>query len=87
MDFRDTPTDRNPALREAPVPPRLASPRAGVRAEAGASPVAEPTIRVTIGRIEVRATAPAPPPVPAARPAGPRLTLEEYLRRRSEGRM
>jgi hypothetical protein len=59
-----------------------------MRAEAGAAPpAAEPTIRVTIGRIEVRATAPTPPPAPAARPAGPRLTLEEYLRRRSEGRM
>jgi hypothetical protein len=53
--------------------------------QAGQAP--EPTIRVTIGRIEVRATAPAPPPAPAARPAGPRLTLEEYLRRRNEGRM
>jgi hypothetical protein len=47
----------------------------------------EPTIRVTIGRIEVRATAPAPPPAPAARPTGPRLTLEEYMRRRNEGRL
>lgn len=47
----------------------------------------EPTVRVTIGRIEVRATAPAPPPTPAARPTGPRLSLEEYLRRRNGGRM
>lgn len=55
--------------------------------DGGRGQAPEPTIRVTIGRIEVRATAPAPPPAPAARSTGPRLTLEEYLRRRNEGRM
>jgi hypothetical protein len=47
-----------------------------------------PIIRVTIGRIEVRAImppAPAPPRQPPSRPA-PRLSLEEYLHQRREGR-
>ena len=47
--------------------------------------VPPPTIHVTIGRVEVRATPPAGarqrPPAAAA----PRLTLEEYLRRRASG--
>ncbi len=76
------------ALREESALPGLAvlSPRA-MSAETGTAPAAEPVIRVTIGRIEVRAAAPAPPPAPAARPAVPRLSLEDYLRRRGEGRM
>jgi hypothetical protein len=45
-----------------------------------------PTIRVSIGRIEVRAVQ---PPVPSRRspqvPAAPRLSLDEYLRARNEG--
>src|SRR5262249_44725584 len=41
-------------------------------------------IHVTMGRIEVRAT---PPPAPSrpTRPAPPRLSLDDYLRGRSEG--
>jgi hypothetical protein len=44
-----------------------------------------PTIRVTIGRVEVRAVqSPAPTPKPAkARP--PKLSLEDYLRKRERG--
>ncbi|MFL6196542.1 MAG: hypothetical protein ACJ75H_20340 [Thermoanaerobaculia bacterium] len=45
----------------------------------------EPVIHVTIGRIEVRATAAPKAPArerPAARPA---VDLEEYLRQRSKG--
>jgi hypothetical protein len=76
------------ALREESPLPGLAvpSPRAPF-AESGTAPAAEPVIRVTIGRIEVRAAAPAPPPAPAARPASPQLSLEDYLRRRGEGRL
>jgi len=46
-----------------------------------------PIVRVTIGRIDVRA-APAPPPPPrkAAGPAPPVLTLDAYLKERKEGR-
>jgi hypothetical protein len=64
-----------PSALPAPVPARGSGPAAP-----------EPVIRVTIGRIEVRAFAPAAPAAPAARPAAPRLGLAEYLRRRGEGR-
>jgi hypothetical protein len=54
------------------------------------SPAAEaddrPTVRVTIGRVEVRAVMP-PPPAPAkSAPATPRLSLGDYLKQRSLGR-
>jgi len=52
-----------------------------------ATPAVAPPIRVTIGRIEVKATAPAPPPAPARPVAGPRMNLEDYLRRRREGKL
>jgi hypothetical protein len=49
------------------------------------SPVA-PEIRVTIGRLEIRAvTAALARPVRAQQPASPRLSLESYLRSRSGG--
>ena len=45
-----------------------------------------PTVRVTIGRVEVRAIQPSPePPTPSA-PRGPRLTLDDYLRERGGDR-
>jgi hypothetical protein len=46
---------------------------------------AAPVIRVTIGRIDVRAVAEVPPPSSARRPAAPRLSLDEYLRERARG--
>jgi hypothetical protein len=42
-----------------------------------------PTIQVTIGRIEIRATTASTPAQP--RQTGPRLSLDEYLRRRNGG--
>lgn len=50
-----------------------------------AAAVVPPTIHVTIGRVEVRAT---PPPAARARPqaaGAPVMTLEEYLRQRASG--
>jgi hypothetical protein len=48
-------------------------------------PETRPAIKVTIGRVELRA-APAPPPLsPAAPPAQRGLSLAEYLKRRSGG--
>lgn len=61
----------------APLTPRRAPDEAPANAPA-------PTIQVTIGRVEVRATnQPAPSRQPSAQ--APRLSLEEYLRRRSGG--
>jgi hypothetical protein len=44
----------------------------------------EPTVvRVTIGRIEVRAIMPAVPPVEVPAKPAPKLSLDEYLRKQS----
>ncbi|MBE9180873.1 hypothetical protein IQ268_20140 [Oculatella sp. LEGE 06141] len=48
-------------------------------------PSSPPTIHVTIGRIEVRATPPAGSPVAPSRPKLPVMSLDEYLRQRSGG--
>jgi hypothetical protein len=82
------------AIPEAPAAPGTAGPTpvavpAAARAEddgplLGRREPPAPVVRVTIGRIEVRAVAP-PAPAPRAKPPGPRLTLESYLRARSEG--
>jgi hypothetical protein len=44
-------------------------------------------VRVTIGRVEVRAVLPPAPPAPPAAPASvdTRLSLDEYLKTRGEG--
>jgi hypothetical protein len=48
-----------------------------------AEPVGNEPVRVTIGRIEVRAPAPATAPPPSAEPPMvPRLSLAEYLQQR-----
>jgi hypothetical protein len=44
-----------------------------------------PEIRVTIGRLEIRAVAPGPPQPVRAKSAAPRLSLEAYLGSRSGG--
>ena len=67
-----------PLLRAAPPAQRPLAPMAR-----GAS-VSAPTIRVTIGRIEVRAVSPQPGiAAHHSRAAGPRLTLAEYLKSRA----
>lgn len=53
----------------------------------GEAPSDVPTIRVTIGRIDVRAVMPAPPtPRPKAARSGPKISLEEYNRQNKGGR-
>jgi hypothetical protein len=70
-----------PAIERFTTRPALVTP---VDAPSNAPPV----IRVTIGRIEVRAImAPAAPPQPSSRKtAAGTLSLEEYLKQRSEGK-
>jgi hypothetical protein len=59
--------------------------RAAARAEAKRRPEPPaPIINVTIGRVEVRATTPTTSKAQAARPAGPKLSLDDYLRSRAE---
>jgi hypothetical protein len=70
-----------PAARPATAPaPRRAA------ADNQAAPPPPPAIRVSIGRIEVRAMLPAPPlpaPIPAPAPSAPLVTLDAYLRERT----
>ncbi|WP_322513379.1 hypothetical protein [Chloroflexus sp.] len=55
------------------------------------APTRPPRITVTIGRVEVRAMPPSPPlpsppPRPRSQPPAPKLSLDEYLRRREGGK-
>ncbi|HET7076986.1 MAG TPA: hypothetical protein VFM49_05985 [Chloroflexia bacterium] len=81
-----------PAPREPdrPVSRPAAAPAPGWTAAGNQPPAppAPPSIRVSIGRIEVRALLPAPPPpppvaAPAPKGAAPLVTLEAYLRERT----
>ena len=60
-------------------------PPASAPPEAPARPEPAPTIQVTIGRIEVRATPPPAPPPQRQRSASPVMSLDEYLRQRARG--
>jgi hypothetical protein len=50
-------------------------------------PPSPPSVRVIIGRVEVRAVQPSEPPKarPSSGPRGPRVTLDDYLKERSGG--
>ena len=78
-----------PAVRLAP-PPSTHRPASDERRHAPPveEPAPPPEIHVSIGRIEVRATAHPPAAVarPASPPASPGMALGDYLRERSEGR-
>ena len=79
-------TPRPATLATVFVQPRItpyAEPTRRATAESTATP--EPTIQVTIGRVEIRA---APPPArqsAAELSAAPAMSLDEYLRRRAKG--
>lgn len=81
---RNRESTREPAIQpitiEQIVPPTKTQPRASEPAEPAA-------IRVTIGRIEVRATTPPLPAAPRTRPPGPALTLDDYLKQRNGGKL
>lgn len=73
-------TQRRPTRQQLQRPARARSQSEHGQIETPALP----TINVTIGRVEVRASAPAKR-ADAARPTAPKLSLEEYLRGRSKG--
>lgn len=78
-----------PLIQKKPVARRDPTPivRAVSRAESK-QPLKQPTppmINVTIGRVEVRATPPAAIKSRGVQPAGPKMSLEDYLRSRGEG--
>jgi hypothetical protein len=93
-----TQREQSPRQRAHPMAPlpAIAGPQATPRIEFAASAAVQsparelpPTIRVTIGRIEVRAVMPPSPPAPgstSARP-GPALSLDAYLQQRSGGKL
>ncbi|MEU8517596.1 hypothetical protein AB0C76_39380 [Kitasatospora sp. NPDC048722] len=72
------------AVPPSPVDAVLADPRLTPRRERAA---AAPNVRITIGRVEVRAGRQPPVPQPPRRIPGrrPAMSLEDYLRTRSEG--
>jgi hypothetical protein len=79
---------RPPEADRRPIEASVAGPRApaGATATRAATQVPSESIHVSIGRIDVRAT-PAPAvATPHARPRQAPLALDDYLRRRNEGR-
>lgn len=56
------------------------------REREAAKATSSPTIRITIGRVEVRAVAPEPAQPPPVASPGPALSLEDYLKRHDGGR-
>ena len=80
---RNRESTREPPIQPIPIEqivPHKTRPRASEPAEPA-------VIRVTIGRIEVRATTPPLPPAPRAHPRGPSLTLDDYLKKRNGGEL
>jgi len=67
---------RSGSLRASPPPASVPRPLPDPQ------PPAPPTIHVTIGRIEVRATQP-PAPVRRSAPTASTMSLEDYLRSRT----
>lgn len=63
--------DADESLRSSPL-------RSSINSEPRAA--SEKIIRVTIGRIEVHAAPPVPPPVEAPAPPAPQMSLDEFLR-------
>lgn len=77
------------AVREtqARIDPRAVPPARRPEVRVVGAPSSEPTVHIHIGRVDVRAVAPNPPA--KAGPREPRrepATLDEYLRRRRDGR-
>lgn len=73
------------AVRPSDVPAPMAVKPSRVVAEASPAETPAPIVRVTIGRVEVRAVMPPPvaPPKAAAPPSSGAPSLDEYLKQRS----
>jgi hypothetical protein len=82
----ERPATSSPIVAQPRVTP-LFEDRRGDRAGRGDERAAppSPTIHVTIGRVEVRATQPASPSSPKQRQARPAMSLDDYLRGRGNG--
>ncbi|GAC1347443.1 MAG: hypothetical protein NVSMB27_12860 [Ktedonobacteraceae bacterium] len=87
----DASETRTPAaLPRRSITPKVMRPLAnkgqGAEAQIIEVPMPEPTIQVTIGRIEVRATPPPPEQVQSQQRAAPAvMSLDQYLQQRSKG--
>jgi len=82
-------TSRPPVLPRGPLPSRESrvAPRLAARVPLAPEPAAEPGIRVTIGRVDVRAVvAPQTQSRATRSEPAPRLSLDDYLRSRDGGR-
>jgi hypothetical protein len=80
------------AARLVPVLPKLEFPhppsesKNSLDAKQIAAEETSPTVHIRIGRIEVRAVTQASPPARTVAPSRPKLTLDDYLTRRNEGK-
>jgi hypothetical protein len=75
------------ARRQAPPSPRLERPPERVEMDRAVVPSEAPVIRVSIGRVDVRAaTPPAPPAARVPPPDPPSVALSRYLDERERGR-
>lgn len=81
---RNRESTREPAIQPITIEQIVLPDKTQPRASEPAEPAA---IRVTIGRVEVRATTPPQPPAPRTRPPGPALTLDDYLKKRNGGEL
>jgi len=77
--------ERRPAIQ--PIAPSITPAQPAGARPARATPASErpPSIQVTIGRVEIRATVPAPGAAPAPAAARPRVSLDDYLKRTPAG--
>lgn len=83
-------TGMAPSIPRMPAPPLPAaviplSRPVAVRVAEPQRPPEPPSVRITIGRVEVRAVPANPPAARPGRRASPKLSLEDYLRPRAGG--
>ena len=78
-----------PSIQNKPAPPtptpRIVQAASRFKPNDNTPAPATPIINVTIGRVEVRATSQTPPKPQRVQPAGPKTSLEDYLRSRGKG--